>query len=116
MTPLESYLNKQAAGTISPDEQQLQVMGQLQSIYFALVAEDEQRQGLLARLRKPNLVRGLYLWGGVGIGKTLMMDCFYDCIPFKKKLRMHFHQFMQFIHEELKKHKGQKNPLALVAK
>lgn len=116
MTPLESYLNKQATGIITPDEQQLYVMGQLQAIYFALVAEDKRRQHLLSRLRKPTLVRGLYLWGGVGIGKTLMMDCFYDCIPFKKKLRMHFHQFMQFIHDELKNQKGKKNPLALVAK
>lgn len=116
MTPLDYYLDQQARGLITSDDEQRRVIGQLQSVYFSLVSECENRQRLLSRLRKPTVVRGLYLWGGVGIGKTFMMDCFYNSIPFKNKMRMHFHQFMQFIHDELKRHKGQKNPLSLVAK
>lgn len=85
MTPLEYYLDQQARGNIISDKEQLRVMDQLQSIYFALLKEQERRQGLFNRLRNPQLVRGLYLWGGVGIGKTYMMDCFYDTVPFKKK-------------------------------
>jgi len=61
------------------------------------------------------LVQGLYIWGGVGIGKTFLLDCFYHCLPFKEKMRMHFHPFMQMIHQELKAHQGEKNPLQIIA-
>ncbi len=60
-------------------------------------------------------IKGLYFWGGVGRGKTYLMDCFYECLPFPKKLRTHFHRFMQRVHADLTRLKGQKNPLKVVA-
>lgn len=55
------------------------------------------------------------MWGGVGRGKTWLMDQFFDSVPFRRKTRMHFHHFMQFVHKELNKNSGQQNPLDIVA-
>ncbi|NLC22563.1 MAG: cell division protein ZapE, partial [Halomonadaceae bacterium] len=60
-------------------------------------------------------IRGLYFWGGVGRGKTYLVDTFYESLPFSDKLRTHFHRFMQRVHNELEHYKGQKNPLTLIA-
>ncbi|MEM8593896.1 MAG: cell division protein ZapE, partial [Pseudomonadota bacterium] len=59
--------------------------------------------------------KGLYFWGGVGRGKTYLVDIFYDALPFKRKMRVHFHRFMQRIHADLKRFSGQKNPMHLIA-
>lgn len=64
---------------------------------------------------KANVECGLYLWGGVGRGKTYLMDVFYDALPFENKMRTHFHRFMKLVHTKLNENKGQKNPLELVA-
>lgn len=61
------------------------------------------------------LEKGIYFWGGVGRGKTWLMDLFYHSLPFKQKQRSHFHRFMQFIHDELKKHRDRADPLDLIA-
>lgn len=63
----------------------------------------------------PPTINGLYFWGGVGRGKTYLMDTFYDCLPFDNKLRVHFHHFMQRIHTDLQQLKGQVDPLKVVA-
>lgn len=60
-------------------------------------------------------INGLYLWGGVGRGKTYLMDCFHESLPFSEKMRTHFHRFMQRVHNELDQYKGEQNPLKLVA-
>ncbi len=59
--------------------------------------------------------KGLYLWGGVGRGKTWLMDLFYESLPIQEKGRFHFHRFMQLVHAELGRIKGQANPLDIVA-
>lgn len=59
---------------------------------------------------------GIYLWGSVGIGKTLLMDCFFDSLPIKKKKRIHFHLFMQEMHGALQQYAGHSDPLMLIAK
>ncbi|MFK8069079.1 MAG: cell division protein ZapE [Gammaproteobacteria bacterium] len=61
-------------------------------------------------------IKGLYFWGGVGRGKTYIMDSFYNCLPFEDKTRIHFHSFMRNIHRELKDLKNIENPLIHVAK
>ena len=70
---------------------------------------------MLGLLRKPKTVPGLYLWGGVGIGKTFLLDCFYASLPFTNKHRIHFHAFMREIHAGLKRHQGEVNPLKFIA-
>jgi cell division protein ZapE len=68
---------------------------------------------LLGRSAPP--VKGLYLWGGVGRGKTWLMDCFFDCLPCEDKLRLHFHRFMHEVHARLKRLPDEQDPLAKVA-
>jgi cell division protein ZapE len=90
----------------------LRAVEHLQALYEALVAAESAQQapGILARLtsrwrsKTVEPVRGLYFWGGVGRGKTYLMDTFFDTLPFPRKLRAHFHRFMQRIHRELKDH------------
>ena len=60
-------------------------------------------------------IKGLYFWGGVGRGKTYLVDTFYDCLPFDNKMRVHFHRFMHRVHEELKTLSGQSDPLKIIA-
>ena len=60
-------------------------------------------------------ITGLYIWGSVGRGKTYLMDIFYDCMPEERKLRLHFHRFMQEVHHHLGKISNEENPLSLVA-
>lgn len=115
MTPLHYYQEQCKLGLIVEDQNQLIAMRHLDEIYQQLLHEQAARAKFLAFLRKPKTVQGLYMWGGVGIGKTFMMDCFYGCLPFSEKMRMHFHQFMKFIHAELKVHQGEKDPLIHIA-
>lgn len=64
--------------------------------------------------KKP--IQGIYFWGGVGRGKTYLVDTFYDCLPFKNKMRVHFHRFMHRVHQELTSLAGQSDPLKIIAK
>lgn len=61
-------------------------------------------------------ITGIYFWGGVGRGKTYLVDTFYECLPFENKMRVHFHRFMHRVHEELKTLGGQSDPLKIIAK
>ncbi|GAC15816.1 lactation elevated protein 1 [Aliiglaciecola lipolytica E3] len=65
-------------------------------------------------MNKPS-IQGVYFWGGVGRGKTYLVDTFYECLPFKNKMRIHFHRFMHRVHEELKSLGGESDPLKIVA-
>jgi len=82
---------------------------------------DGIHQQLMSQPQKKNFwkkvepIKGLYLWGDVGRGKTFLMDLFYDSLPEKGKLRMHFYQFMMHIHAEMKVVSGQKNPVNIIA-
>jgi cell division protein ZapE len=115
MTPLDYYLQKCQEGVIFDDPEQKPALNALQCLYDALIIENQRRKSFFSFLRKPRLVQGLYLWGGVGIGKTFLMDCFYHTLPIPK-LRMHFYQFMQRIHSGLTQLQGHKDPLQIIAK
>lgn len=115
MSPLECYQQQCRLGAIIEDPHQLVVMQALERLYQALNKEAARRTGLSRFLASPKAVKGLYIWGGVGRGKTFMMDCFYQTLPFNNKLRMHFHPFMRHVHEQLKQYQGKTNPLDWVA-
>ncbi|MDX1901047.1 MAG: cell division protein ZapE [Gammaproteobacteria bacterium] len=115
MTPTECYQAQCAQGMIVSDQTQLDAMQQFERVYFDLLSEYRLRQKWFALFRKTRVVKGLYLWGSVGIGKTFMMDCFYQSIPFSEKMRMHFHAFMAMVHQALKQHQGEKNPLRAIS-
>jgi cell division protein ZapE len=105
------------------DSSQAQAVQHLQILYEALVADWQLQQspsfgGLLKKLfgsAEKVHIKGLYFWGGVGRGKTYLMDNFFESLPFPQKMRIHFHRFMRRVHSELKKLDGQKNPLQKVA-
>lgn len=123
MTPLQRYQQDIAMGGTMPDPLQADTIQHLQQIYDDLLASEQSAHNFGNRFlktigfkRKKEPVKGLYMWGGVGIGKTYLMDTFYNCLKTKRKMRMHFHRFMQLIHAELKIKQGEKDPLILVAK
>lgn len=115
MTPLDFYREQCAKDLLSEDAQQLHALTHLQRVYYDLLKEYKKRNPIWAFWRSPRLVTGVYLCGGVGIGKTFLLDCFYNALPFPQKMRMHFHQFMQLIHQLLKNQAGKKNPLDKIA-
>ena len=95
-------------------------MRQLDDLCSRLLARAAERKTLRARARKlmgrpAAPVRGLYIWGGVGRGKTHLVDTFYDSLALERKIRVHFHRFMQRVHAALTQHSGAKNPLEVVA-
>jgi cell division protein ZapE len=119
-TPRERYHADLQRADFSPDPAQAHAVELLQDLYERLLA-DSRRERTLAgwwrRLRRTprEPERGLYLWGGVGRGKTYLVDTFFDCVPLQNKLRVHFHRFMQRVHADLKQLEGEKNPLETVA-
>jgi|SRR5690606_21078137 len=125
MSPVQRYERDLAAGILQADPAQAEALLHFQRVYDELLAVParESRASLWQKLagalgggdRKPPAVRGLYLYGGVGRGKTWLMDVFYESLPFPDKMRTHFHRFMQRVHAELASLKHQSDPLAKVA-
>jgi len=98
------------------DAAQAAALVRLQVLCDQLTAFRVARQSRLKRLFSPPQVpRGLYLWGGVGRGKSFLMDSFFTAVPLKRKTRVHFHAFMRDVHADLQGHKGEIDPLAAVA-
>ena len=100
----------------APDAAQLEVVGLLDGIYQHLT-NGENHTGLVGKWlgRKSQPVKGLYVWGGVGRGKTFLMDAFYDVLPIEDKHRLHFHRFMILAHERLHELKKAPNALEVIA-
>jgi cell division protein ZapE len=97
------------------DGVQAAALARLQRLYDELVAFKKARQSLFRWLNPPTPPRGVYFWGGVGRGKSFLMDAFYAAVPLRRKTRVHFHAFMRGVHEELKTLKREEDPLATVA-
>jgi cell division protein ZapE len=127
-SPLSRYQQALDAGEYQADAVQRQAVTQLDHIYQALQqtpavsASASGLRGKLSRLLgkrnevvKQRPVQGLYMWGGVGRGKTWLMDMFFHSLPGERKLRLHFHRFMLRVHEELTELQGQENPLEIIA-
>lgn len=100
-------------GVRMPDAAQAEAIKALSRVQKQLIHAHSEQPGFFARLfgREPKAVQGLYLWGGVGRGKTYVMDLFFETMPGTRKQRLHFHRFMHWLHGELKKRKGEANPL-----
>jgi cell division protein ZapE len=79
-------------------------------------ADYKARRGnaLTKLIRRPPIPRGVYMWGGVGRGKSFLMDCFFQAVPLTRKTRLHFHEFMREVHRELQELKGTADPLQVL--
>ncbi len=122
MTPLERYNTDLEREGFIRDEAQASAVARLDDLHRRLArAPADSGGGLLGRafrrLRKipKTPERGLYMWGGVGRGKTYLMDMFFECVESEQKLRMHFHRFMYRVHHDLTRLAGTRNPLETVA-
>jgi len=118
--PLEWYWHFSQRHDFETDSEQLAVVEQLQRLFEELEEYRLYRQGKINRLvtnlgagRKPP--RGMYIWGGVGRGKSLMMDAFFRVSRHRRKRRVHFHEFMREIHARMKALSGQEDPLGLIS-
>jgi cell division protein ZapE len=118
--PLSEYGRRLEAGELTVDRAQRAAVAAFDRLHAELVAAAPPPRGWrrhLARVagRPRTPPRGVYLWGEVGRGKTLLMDLFYGQLPFEDKLRLHFHRFMAAIHDDLKRFRDHVDPLELVA-
>ncbi|MCL2344999.1 MAG: cell division protein ZapE [Desulfobulbus sp.] len=113
---LDAYLSLLEARGYVADAAQMAAANALQALYRHLLQFKVDRGSAFKRLLSPPTPpRGVYFWGGVGRGKSFLMDCFYDLVPYRRKKRIHFHAFMQRIHRDLDQYKGEPDPLLKVA-
>lgn len=118
-SPLTRYRQLIDSGDFSADPDQVAAIGALDALWQEL-RDRRQPRGVLGGLlggvnRRMTPVTGLYLWGGVGRGKTWLMDLFYDSLPAGRKQRIHFHRFMQRVHRELRGLGRVQDPLPRIA-
>ncbi|MQM35455.1 MAG: cell division protein ZapE, partial [Candidatus Accumulibacter phosphatis] len=113
---LDAYERVLSSRKFTADAAQRTAAERLQRLYYELLSFKVGRSSKLRRfLAPPPVPRGVYFWGGVGRGKSFLMDCFYDAVPYRRKRRVHFHAFMHDVHRQLKQLKGEKDPLARLA-
>ncbi|MDW8847567.1 cell division protein ZapE [Erwinia sp. MMLR14_017] len=128
LSPLTLYQQALDKGEFQPDDVQREAMTRLDGVFQALTHVEPPSapsgKGLFGKLNKllgkgqtetQTPARGLYMWGGVGRGKTWLMDLFFQSIPGERKQRLHFHRFMLRVHQELTELQGQSDPLQIVA-
>lgn len=118
MSPSARYQQGVSEGHWSDDPAQRAVLVQLDRLYESL-SERQNRSSLsrlFSRLRGPEPIRGLYLWGGVGRGKTFLIDLLHDSLPGSRKLRLHFHRFMGKVQAALRERAGERDPLIAIAR
>jgi cell division protein ZapE len=121
LTPVERYQKDLLRPDFVFDQAQQLAVEKLQALYEKLVLRNSTKKNFLSfalqRLMgsSSDPVCGLYFWGGVGRGKTYLMDNFYESLPFERKMRAHFHRFMRRVHQDLAVLNKEKNPLTIVA-
>lgn len=117
MNVQEFYQHSLAQRGYQSDEAQQRAVDRLQRAYDEWVAYKDRRSSSFKRLiNRPDVPRGVYLWGGVGRGKSFLMDSFYSVVPVVRKTRLHFHEFMRGVHRQLDELKGVADPLDEVAR
>lgn len=117
MTPLQRYQSDLHKRRIKSDEMQWLAVQKTQRLFSELNIAAQSKKSFLSSLfnKKQDTVRGLYLWGGTGRGKTYLVDSFYECLPGQRKHRVHFHRFMLEIHQQLEDLPKSPNPLEIIA-
>lgn len=116
--PAHWYAQFSRNAGFQPDPAQADAVDRLQALHDALVAFKRRPRGLIARTLQPTRQqppRGLYLYGGVGRGKSALMDAFYAGLPYRRKRRVHFHAFMREVHEGMRARAAEPDPLTAVA-
>ena len=117
MTVLKAYQAELIARGYSADPAQLRAVAALERCAQEWALFKEKRSNALKKLiNRPDIPRGVYMFGGVGRGKSFLMDCFYNAVPLRRKTRLHFHEFMREVHRELSGLQGTVNPLDELAK
>lgn len=121
MKPSDKYENILKQSEYVSDDAQKKSIAMLDSLHNLLILRETKSvpawwRKFLFPNKTVNPVKGIYFWGGVGRGKTFLMDIFYQCLPIDKKKRSHFHQFMNEIHHALKHIGNIENPLDRVAR
>ena len=114
--PLAIYTSLITDGGYKPDPAQAKAIEELDRIWIELTAHPVSGWWARIRGKQRQPVEGLYMWGGVGRGKTWLMDMFFESLPGKDKLRIHFHRFMARIHVALKAKQSTRNPLPEIAR
>ena len=115
-SPLTWYQAAASRPGFIQDASQRKAIECLDKLWTELMMFKRKRNRFLGRsLRSPQLPKGLYFYGGVGRGKSFLMDVFYGCLPYRRKRRVHFHAFMAEIHRRLRELKSEQDPLKSVA-
>jgi len=114
-SPLNRYRALVEGGGFKSDPDQEVAIHALDDLWHELLEASRPSLVDLVRRRRITRVNGLYLWGSVGRGKTWLMDLFYDSLPFEEKTRIHFHRFMQRVHQALRKTGNVRDPLPGIA-
>lgn len=113
---LDAYEAQLKARGYKSDPEQRAAAQRLQQMYTELVGFKAARRGALRKLFvRAHMPRSVYFWGGVGRGKSFLMDCFFDSVPYRRKRRVHFHAFMQEVQHDLKNFNNAPDPLQRVA-
>ncbi len=106
------YQDTLAARGYASDPAQLRAVDALARCEDEWAAYKARRSNTVTKLLvRPPIPRGVYMYGGVGRGKSFLMDCFFQAVPLTRKTRLHFHEFMREVHRELQDLKGTANPL-----
>jgi cell division protein ZapE len=112
MSVLAAYEAELATRGYKSDPAQLRAVAALERCALEWSEYKQKRSNAIKKLLShPPIPRGVYLYGGVGRGKSFLMDCFYNAVPLKRKTRLHFHEFMREVHRELRELQGIVNPL-----
>jgi cell division protein ZapE len=98
------------------DGAQWRACTELERLWSKLLELERGGRSLLRVFQRSEPVRGVYLWGGVGRGKSFLMDCFHDALPIARKRRLHFHRFMQSVHRRMRRLQGETDPLRLIGR
>jgi cell division protein ZapE len=108
----QAYEAALTARGYASDPAQLRAVDALERCAIEWAAYKARRSnGLKKLVNRPPIPRGVYMYGGVGRGKSFLMDCFFSAVPLRRKTRLHFHEFMREVHCELAALQGTVNPL-----